>query len=662
MKRFFTLLFLAASWPALAQYVQDYKAEGDRAFVNKDYYEAAYYYLKAADGLKITKAVDLPYQSSSGKPQNGQKPGDQLYIKYKLADSYRLYENYLEAEPWYYQVLNDAQQTNYPLARLWYGICLRANQHFDEAIKQLEQFKNAYKGDASSLALAEKEIRNCLFAKEQYAFPASIDVKKLKGKWNSDGSNYATIKRDENYWFTSSRLIKNDKRHLNRIYHLANNNTAEPEIIRFQDEEGRKEIEYGTPSMDPAGKRLYFTRWYKEGSKIVHAIYCSERQGEAWSRPRKLNSNVNPEGFSAIQPFITADGRRMLFVSNKPGGQGANDLWICNLDEQGNPTNSLNLGPEINTAMDEQAPYYEENTHRLIYSSRGFTGLGGFDFFESFGDLGNWAAPRNMGYPMNSAKDDLYFCPNVSHDGRFFISSDRESDCCLELFEVTDKRYFVSGHLMDCSTQKVLTGATVSLVDSISKQTVKQLTLASDAPYSFRIDTKRPYKLLFEKSGYFTKSVPVDGNGKMMADTLYQPDACLQPFEVGKPIVIQNILYDYNMATLRQESKTVLDGIATILNDNPKLKIELGAHTDSVGSEEYNLQLSQKRAQSCVDYIISKGIPMDRIFARGYGEAKPIEPNSLPDGKDNADGRQLNRRTEFTVLKTDVVVLNGIKQ
>jgi outer membrane protein OmpA-like peptidoglycan-associated protein len=139
----------------------------------------------------------------------------------------------------------------------------------------------------------------------------------------------------------------------------------------------------------------------------------------------------------------------------------------------------------------------------------------------------------------------------------------------------------------------------------------------------------------------------------MSNDTLYNAEICLQAFEKDKPIVINNILYDFNKATLRPESKTVLNGLVTIMKDNPKLIIRLGAHTDSIGSVKYNIKLSQARAQSCVDYIISQGITSERIYAKGYGKSMPVAPNSLPNGKDNPEGRQLNRRTEFTVVKTE---------
>jgi OOP family OmpA-OmpF porin len=655
MKKILTILILILlAGKTYAQYTTvNYRAMADKAFHNKDYYEAAYYYRKAAEGLKITPQINVPFTpNNNGKDAKQVKVTDLNYVRYQLAESYRLYENYLEAEPWYFQVVNSNAEAQYPLLRLWYGVCLRADQHFDEAIKQLTLFQQSYKGDGKLGELAEKEVNNCKFAKEQYQYPILLNVAKMKGQWNSDGSNYAVVRRDNNFYFTSSRMIKSDKKHLNRIYHTTAD-MEKPEIINLRDGGSEKETEYGTPSLSPQGDHLYLTRWYKIGTRIVHAIYKSDWNGNEWSSPQKLNANVNAEGFNAIQPFVCKDGKTMLFVSNKPGGQGGDDIWMSELDNKGNPISSTNLGPIINTPSDEQAPYYDAANKRLIYSSKGFTGLGGFDFFESFGEPTRWGQPRNMGYPMNSAKDDLYFSPNPDNDTKFFVSSDRESDCCLELFEVTDQRYFASGILVDCNTHKPLGGAMVTLIDSLSKENMKQITLAKDGKYTFKITTKRPYNLMFEKDGYFTKVLPLPTQGKTVADTLFGADVCLQAFVVDKPMVINNILYDFGKSTLRPESETELNGVVTILKDNPKFKIELSSHTDSIGSDAYNDKLSQDRAQACVDYIISKGIEDTRVFAKGYGKTKPVAPNSLPDGKDNPDGRQLNRRTEFTVLKTD---------
>ncbi|WPU93814.1 OmpA family protein [Mucilaginibacter sabulilitoris] len=653
-KIFITLLVLIVVKGAFAQYAKDNpKVYGDKAFTNKDYYEAAFYYKKAADGLSLTTLQAIPYQAGEKKTKKPAKKSDRAYLCYRLGESYRMYENYLEAEGWYNKVLTENFETEYPLARLWYGVCLRANQHFDEAITQLEQFNANYKGESKYNDIAQKEIKNCKFAKEQYQYPLLIDAEKLKEPYSSDGSDYALIQRDGSSYFTSSRFVKNDKVHLNRVYTIAKDKPGVPVVVNFKDEAGKKELEYGTPSLNETGKRMYYTRWYKEGSKTIHAIYYSEWKDNAWTSPKKMNSNVNVDGFNSIQPFITADGLRMFFASNKPGGQGGDDIWVSYLDFNGDASNSTNLGSVINTSFDEEAPYYDMANKKLIYSSKGFIGLGGFDFFESYSKLDKWSEPKNMGYPMNSAKDDLYYLPNADDASKFYLSSDRESDCCLALFGAVDKRHVLSGVVLDCDTQKPLEGAKVSFIDSLTKDTVKQMVVNKTGRYAFDVTTKRPYSLRLEKDGYFAKNVPVPASGRMTNDTLNNPDICLQAFTVDKPIVIKNVLYDFNKATLRSESKIVLDTLIIVLKDNPKIKVELGSHTDWIGSDKYNDKLSQARAQSCVDYIISKGIEQSRIYAKGYGERKPIAPNALPNGKDNPAGRQLNRRTEFKVLKAD---------
>jgi OOP family OmpA-OmpF porin len=653
MKISYLLLLVFAFTYARGQNFTSPMALGDKAFKNKDYYEAAFYYKKAADGLNLTKKVQIPYQGVGRTNKKASAP-DRAYVCYMLAESYRLYENYMEAEGWYYNVINENYEAKYPLARLWYGVCLRANQQFDEAINQLQQFTLAYRGDNKNLLIAKKEIETCNFAKEQYLFPALLDVTKMKGDWNSDGSDYAIVNRDQNFWFTSSRLIKNDKKHLNRVYTAMSTNMLKPQLINFKDDENKNELEYGTPSFDPTGSKMYLTRWYKAGSKIVHEIYISQRQNNEWTTPKKLNSNVNIEGFNSIQPFITPDGKRMFFVSNKPGGLGGDDIWLADLDTDGNPVNAANLGKNVNTSLNEQAPCYDPASKRLVYSSKGFLGLGGFDFFESYNNgVGQWSLAHNLGYPMNSAKDDLYYSPDSGNANKFYISSDRQSDCCLELFEVMDMRHILTGLIVDCTNRMALAGAKVSFVDSLSKQSIKSITLSQSGKYIFSVNSNRPYNLVVEKQGYFTKVLPVPKSGKMNNDTLYNPEICLQPFIVNKPITLKNILYDFGKTTLRPESKLVLNSLVKIMKDNPKIKVELSSHTDAIGSDAFNQSLSQKRAQSCVDYIVSLGIHTDRIFAKGYGESKPVAPNTLANGDDNPDGRQLNRRTEFTVLKAE---------
>jgi OOP family OmpA-OmpF porin len=329
------ILILSSCIVANAQYSKDNpRALGDKAFDNKDWYEAAYYYRKAADGMSLVTLQSIPFTGggkSAKKQIKGVKPEDRAYICYRLGESYRGYENYLEAQPWYFKVLEENNEAKYPLSRFWYGVCLRAAQNFDEAIKQLTQFNLGYQGDAKYKEMAEKEIRNCEFAKDQYKYPLLMDVTKRGGSWNSDGSDYALLQRDGNSYFTSSRFVKDEKTHLNRIYTTTNKDAGQPQIIKFKSDESIKDLEYGTPSFTPDGQRMYFTRWFKVGSKSTYAIYTSKMEGTEWGTPQKLNANVNADGFKTIQPFVTADGKRLYFVSTKPGGQGGDDIWVADL-------------------------------------------------------------------------------------------------------------------------------------------------------------------------------------------------------------------------------------------------------------------------------------------------------------------------------------------
>lgn len=641
----FIFITVFISTGAYAQY-HVFKSKADKAFDSKNYYEAAYYYKKTIEGKK-SSPTKIPFYSN-GKATKKQLQSSRPFILYRLAESYRLYRDYSQAEEWYNKILVEGNESEYPLARLWYGTCLRSNKQFDAAIAQLNQFTAKYKGAQEYIILAKKEIRICIFAKSQYQLHEPVELSKMGAQWNAGGGDYALVKKGNNYWFTSTRFTDKNKKHLNRIY-TSSDPAVTPGILDLKFDENANDAEYGTVSLDRSGKRMYLTRWHKKDDRIILAIYHSELSNSKWSIPQKLNNIVNEDGANAFQPFVTADGKRLFFVSDKPGGQGGDDIWVSNLDNEGNPLDAVNLGNAINTADDEQAPFYDDIHQRLVFSSKGFIGLGGFDLFESFQNKGKWSAPINLGYPINSSKDDLYYYADPGDINRFYISSDRESECCLNLFEGHYKHKFIKGIVIDCDTRQQLPGVKISLTDSLSKQTLKQSETSSTGNYVFEVDGKHSYKVILEKNSYFTKTFYASASPR--TDTLVNPDICLQPFKVDKPITIKNILYDFNKATLRPESKIALDAMVIIMQDNPHINIELASHTDSIGSDPYNLKLSQQRAQSCVDYIISKGIDKDRIVAKGYGKRVPAAPNTLPNGKDNPDGRQLNRRTEFTVKK-----------
>ncbi|WP_158266924.1 OmpA family protein [Chitinophaga niastensis] len=656
-----------------AQYVYDFKHTADIFYNARDYYSAAQYYNKALGTFKIKPEQVLPYTLADAAPPSG-KLKDYQQVVARLAESYRLFNDYGNAETWYSQVVG-FNNPAYPQARYWYAICLRANGKYDQALEQFNKFKQSYTAADEYSTRTPLEIASCEFALSEASRQPRFTIVKTAGNVNEGGANYAPVILNEgSLMFTSSRAenpplptnaktaedkkkqVKKGNPYVNDLYiATGNGNTFDfSQKLKIPTAKG---FEQGVSAVTPDGNTLYLTRWTEKGGTKLAAIYISTHQNGTWSEPKILGDNVNVAGYNSMQPFVTADGKYLLFASNRPGGMGKNDLWYCIMNN-GTPGGARNMGTAINTKDEEQAPFYDEEKNLLVFSTDGRVGLGGLDFFQSEGDFGTWSTPVNMGRPLNSPKDDIYYTAlNNTHPfAAGFISSDRESICCLEVFGIKRISKIASGLILDCDTHQPLQGATVTLLDTVRQKTIQKITLDATGRYSFEVDPQRFYKILAEKENYFTKAIYFNTDTLAAIDSMDNPTLCLKHYEIEKPIVLNNIYYDFGKATLRPESRIVLDTVADMLKDNPKLTIEMSAHTDSVGSVKYNDKLSQARAQSCVDYLISKGISSNRLIAKGYGKSMPIAPNSLPNHKDNPEGRQLNRRTEFKVLRRQVAV------
>ncbi|WP_316801048.1 OmpA family protein [Pedobacter frigidisoli] len=665
MKKTLLILLIAFCGFAHAQYVVNYKRVADTYFENGDYYAASTFYKKA---LKITgdsaQAV-LPYGKERKTATEERAIEDYEGSIYNLAESSRLYREFNEAEK-YYGVAITFSNTRFRKALFYYAEALRANRKFTQAITAFSQFIQKNVGDPLTKD-AQKEIESCKFAIEEMRFPRMVQVKKMPGHINGLGSNYAPVKINGDFYFTSSRpvavgskkdIVKTDAGEvqvstknnpfINNLYKASGDLAAADIAVKTVDITFPKNLEVAAPSFSPDGNTLYFTGWIDKGN---YSIYSAKKIGEKWSDPLPLGLEVNSRDFNSTQPFVTGDGKYLLFSSDRSGGFGKYDIWFCTIREDGTLGQPVNLGADINTEDDERAPYYNVKTKKLLFSTDGRVGLGGLDFFEAEGDLITWTKPKNLGYPFNSSKDDVYFTATDASGSKGFISSDRESSCCLEVFEIRKEFLTVKGILTDCKTKKPLADASVTLTNVEREQ---KMTTGTDGVYTFKVDSKRPVKLAFSKDNYFTITKNYAYEELAKADTLIYKDYCLSPFKLGIPITLDNVYYEFDSADLTEPSKLVLDFLIPIMEDNPEMEIELNAHTDNIGTDEYNLDLSNRRAQSCVDYLISKGIAANRMTSKGYGESMPIAPNTIGYGrkkKDNPAGRAKNRRTEFKVTK-----------
>ncbi len=662
MKKFvFATITIFVVCSANGQYVEDYLKAADNYFNKGDYFSAATYYEKAIDTSKAANRRSFnPYAHQAASKQSAEVVVSREDVVYKLAESYRLLNYPAKAEPHYEKSI--PFRSKFPLAEYHYATVLRALGKYTESELYFTSFISSYPVNDDNKKMAEREIQNIRFIRSQMNRTdlKYFTVNKAPAELNAGGANYApTWLSNSSFLFTSTRpnaTEAKNKVYTNRIYTGDFDGTALSNI-RNAGLPDLKDFHQGVTASTPDGNRIFFTRW-TTGKQKTAAIYTSTRNGQGWSEPIMLDSYINADGSNTQQPSVTPDGKYLLFASDKSGGHGGFDLYYAPLDAQGTVGSPINFGSVINTEFDEQAPSYHAASSSLVFSTNGRVGMGGYDFFHSKGTIGNLTAPVNFGHPVNSIKDDIYFASrgranNILED--VMLSSDRDAACCLEMFYLKKVRPLrqITGKVISCDPSKPLSSATVRVLDTINGKTVFTQSVNADGSYSFTLEDYLPLKVEANASGFFTKAQHVTVPADMEIETVTYPVLCLvpEPPKVNETFVVENVYYDFNEAELKVESFPALDEIVRMMNTYPNMVIELSAHTDSKGSNDYNLRLSEARARSVVRYLVSKGLDETRLRARGYGETKPIAPNTNPDGSDNPEGREKNRRTEFKVLQ-----------
>jgi outer membrane protein OmpA-like peptidoglycan-associated protein/tetratricopeptide (TPR) repeat protein len=664
MKKIFFLIAIVFCGAGLrAQFVYDYLKAADNYYKKADYFSAAQYYEKylAQADTKVKNKEYQPYTVRPVSSKSVKHTSTRQQAVYQLAESYRLLHYPAKAAPWYRKAV-EFDKSEFPLVRFYFASTLRALEKYEEAEKAFNQFLDEYKTDDAYSETARKEILNLRFIREQlrkkdldrYTFtraPASI---------YTTGANYAPVWTNEGaLLFTSTRpdsAAGKNKTYTNRVYQANYYGGSVGNISRL-DLQQDGSMHQGVISLSPDGNHLFLTRWTINGMQRNSSLYISHKDSSGWSQPMLLDSVVNTPGFNAQQPFVMPGGKYLLYASDKPGGMGGFDLWYAELDPNGKPVRSENLGSTINSTGDEQAPFYHNASRTLVFSARGRIGMGGYDFFYSKGNIGRWEEPQNFGYPVNSVRDDIYFASrggakNILED--VMLSSDRSSDCCLQLFSLKKIRPLrkVSGLVVACNGQVPLSGAVVNIIDTINHKTISSQRTGADGKYSFTIEDYQPLKVVASSDGYIENSLQFNAPADPEAETLINPALCLvhEAPPVAAVIVIDNVYYDFDKSTLRTESYPALDKVVDMLNEHPTMTIEISAHTDNKGSDTYNQKLSEARAANVVKYLVSKGIDASRLQSKGYGASQPVAPNQHDDGSDNPEGRQKNRRTEFKVL------------
>jgi outer membrane protein OmpA-like peptidoglycan-associated protein/YHS domain-containing protein len=411
-------------------------------------------------------------------------------------------------------------------------------------------------------------------------------------------------------------------------------------------------LDEGTPTMSADGKILVFTACNRPGSLGACDLYISYRNGNDWTDPINLGPNVNSTGWDS-EPSLSADGKTIYFSSERKGGVGMSDIWMSQQNEKGEWQPAINVGKPINTPGREVSPFIHADGKTLYFCSSYHPGLGQFDIFFSSLQNGQWSDPKNLGYPINTHLNEatVYITPD-NKKGLYVMYEKvgmKLGRCKLYQFEVPKEivsetgSTYAKGNVFDSETKQKLE-AKIELIDLKTNkviQSVKSDQINGD--YLVVLTEGREYALYVQKEGYLFKSIFFNFINPKEFNPLTL-DVFLDPIKSGKAIVLNNIFFPSNSYQLEDKSKTELDKIVLFLQNNPKISIEFGGHTDDVGSDKDNLDLSQKRAKSVYDYMIGKGIAASRLKYHGYGETKPMVPNTTE------ENRQMNRRIEFKVL------------
>jgi outer membrane protein OmpA-like peptidoglycan-associated protein/Tol biopolymer transport system component len=406
----------------------------------------------------------------------------------------------------------------------------------------------------------------------------------------------------------------------------------------------------GAHTMTADGKTLYFTACNRRDGKGQCDIYRSEWRGDQWGEPENIGSPVNSR-YSEKHPTISADGRMLLFTSNRPGGKGSFDIW-ASVRESGGWSVPVNLGDSVNTGGLEQSPFLHPDGRSLYFSSTGWPGMGQGDLFLSRLDGDHhWSRPVNLGYPVNTYNDEIGLTVNATGNTAYFASDrGRGTDTDIYTFELPPAVRpvlvsYLAGRVFDARTMKGLS-AVIQLIDLETEEVVMETASGpGEGDYLVSLPTDRDYALNVSAEGYLFYSAHFSFTGEHSHKEPFRRDIPMEKIGIGSSVVLNNIFFNTDSHQLLAASLAELNRVAAFLNENPSLAVEIGGHTDSTGSAEHNQELSEKRAGAVVDFLKGKGIQPSRLYPAGYGDREPVS------GNDTEEGRAQNRRTEMKIMK-----------
>lgn len=590
-------------------------------------------------------------------------------VAFKLGEAHRkLSQNERAAS-----AFQSAIRYGYPdsIAQLRLAQSLHASGKYQPAVNAYEE----YLMRAPESKVARLGLEGAKKAIEMKKNPTRYVVKNVK-LFNSKRSDYSPMFNGQDlYITTTNEKVKGEKNSeitgmkKGDIWVAKKNEQGQWQRPEPVEGELNSEFDEGIVSFSPDGSTMYLTKARRSASSSTSVeIFTSKRNDAQWSAPVKFD--ITSDTISAFgHPAVSPAGDYLYFSSDMPGA-GGKDIWRINLQEKGGSLE--NLGNDINTPGDEEFPYMLTDSI-MYFSSNGHPGMGGLDIFQAvLQPSGHWEV-MNMGYPLNSSSDDfgITFRPEAEHPEGFFSSNrdDHRGYDHIFSFELPDLKITLNGWVTDLDEEPI-SGAVVRIVGNDGS--IQKTATRDDGSFSLPLHRGVSYAMMAGARGFLNAKQEF-ASDTTEADAEYEVEFRLA--SLNKPNIVENIFYDFDRATLRPESKEALDGLAQMMRDNPGLTIEMASHTDRIGTEEYNINLSNRRAKAVIDYLIENGIDANRLQFQGYGKSRPkvvtkrvvrqypqFEEGqvlteefilALPEEADREAADQVNRRTEFKVLSVD---------
>jgi peptidoglycan-associated lipoprotein len=634
---------------------------------------------------KFTKRADISYTSNEyfkalnmykDLYKESQNKEEKNYISFRIAECYRNMNQTQKAESQYLKVITKNYQN--PLIYYYYADMLQRNEKYAEAAVQYEEYLKRVPNDEK----AKVSKVSCSLSARWIESPTRYVIENRK-ELNSKESDFAPAYASSDYlniYFTSTRPGFHGEK-INPVTGQIYSDIFETSLDKKGDwskpvplnDTINSPNDDGTPFLAENYNSMYFTRCkVVRGIKLGCQIYKATRDaGEDWQKYEIVQ--IANDSISVGYPSLSKDGLTLYFVAKMQGGFGGNDIWVMTRKSRTKAFGNLeNLGIEINTLGDEMFPFIRENGI-LYFCSNGHPGMGGLDIFKATKNEENEWEVENMRYPINSSQDDFNIIFKGNNEEGLFSSSRKggKGKDDIYSFILPSMEFVLQGVIKDENSDKPIKGARIRIVGSDG--TDLDITTLDDGSFRYKLNPHTNYIYLAKKEGY------LNGKGRIttaeLADSKTFSDE-IRLSSIKNPVEVENVLYDFGKWELRPEAKKELNGLIDILKANPNITIELGSNTDMVGDSTSNFLLSQKRAQSVVDYLVEKGITKDRLSAKGYGKSLPkvingrnakaelfkegdvlseefINKLATPELKEKAN--QMNRRTEFKVLTTNYI-------